>query len=591
MKRAFLVFLCVMCLLVSLCACDNDKPDPSSDPSAESSAPVESGDPTDPDEPTDPTDPTDPENPEDPTKPTKPGEPTKPTAPTKPGETTASQGKTTGSSGTTAPTQSGATTKTTSQKTDPVKFTADKSVFNVVKQYGAKGNGTTDDTHAFIKAINAAAEVGGVVYAPAGLYKITSGLDVPIGVQLRGDHPTAGGNWRAVKDLGTSGTTQTDAAGSKWLTASQFSGTWILVSHDAGNVNGHGTIRLQGNASVAGFGFVYPDTAPVVTKVTPYPPAVEILNTKQTPYTRDGMTVEDIYLANAYIGVAFHGGNGKVLDHEVGNANPSIYSLGRMRVHNVTGSCLYRGMILKALLDTVDVQNVNFGFTSLEPTFVNYRVNNCADMEWYRADGTNVKDVTCYGAKYGIYSTPAYVNGSTSMRVLNTKLTAQYPFYITATGQYEVEGCTFTTIDFGGKCKDKDFCALMVQQDATSIHQPFYAFNHTTLKDAVQSNSATDQCLRIITKTASAPATLSFIDITFNGWSPDAKDPVVSYDQGGGNNGGALFYGCTFTGPANGLLCSAAKCKANSIQFNACTIPAKLVNNAGTQGDALLVQK
>jgi len=59
--------------------------------------------------------------------------------------------------------------------------------FNVM-DYGAVGNGITDDTLAF-KAAIAAATAGGVIYAPAGTYKITANLDItwPKLCVLRGD--------------------------------------------------------------------------------------------------------------------------------------------------------------------------------------------------------------------------------------------------------------------------------------------------------------------------------------------------------------------------------------------------------------------
>lgn len=50
------------------------------------------------------------------------------------------------------------------------------SIINV-KDYGAKGNGTTNDSAAIQSAINAAATLGGrVVYFPAGTYKINTGI-------------------------------------------------------------------------------------------------------------------------------------------------------------------------------------------------------------------------------------------------------------------------------------------------------------------------------------------------------------------------------------------------------------------------------
>ena len=61
--------------------------------------------------------------------------------------------------------------------------------FNVRSSaYGATGNGTTDDTTAIQAAITAAHNAGGgVVYLPAGTYKLSSALTIGTGVTLAGD--------------------------------------------------------------------------------------------------------------------------------------------------------------------------------------------------------------------------------------------------------------------------------------------------------------------------------------------------------------------------------------------------------------------
>jgi len=54
-----------------------------------------------------------------------------------------------------------------------------------VRDYGAKGDGTTDDTAAFQSALSAVAKPG-VVSIPAGTYRITQTLELTTGVVLRG---------------------------------------------------------------------------------------------------------------------------------------------------------------------------------------------------------------------------------------------------------------------------------------------------------------------------------------------------------------------------------------------------------------------
>src|SRR5438552_17491396 len=56
-----------------------------------------------------------------------------------------------------------------------------------VREFGAKGDGKTDDTIAFQKALDAAADAhGGVVYAPRGNYFFAGHLNVPNAVLLKG---------------------------------------------------------------------------------------------------------------------------------------------------------------------------------------------------------------------------------------------------------------------------------------------------------------------------------------------------------------------------------------------------------------------
>lgn len=60
------------------------------------------------------------------------------------------------------------------------------------QDYGAKGDGTTDDTSAVQSAVNAVSSAGGgTVYLPAGTYKLSSAISVPNLVSLMGAGPGA----------------------------------------------------------------------------------------------------------------------------------------------------------------------------------------------------------------------------------------------------------------------------------------------------------------------------------------------------------------------------------------------------------------
>jgi len=59
-----------------------------------------------------------------------------------------------------------------------------------VLDFGALGDGTTDDTAAFTTAI-AAAEPGSAVRVPAGTYLVSGGLTIDKGIVLCGEGPAA----------------------------------------------------------------------------------------------------------------------------------------------------------------------------------------------------------------------------------------------------------------------------------------------------------------------------------------------------------------------------------------------------------------
>ncbi len=80
-----------------------------------------------------------------------------------------------------------------------VEHNTDGSLKNLVlnvKNFGAKGDGVTDDTTAIQNAINSLPDnhsgaYGGAVFVPSGIYIISTDLTLPNGVKLKGDGPSA----------------------------------------------------------------------------------------------------------------------------------------------------------------------------------------------------------------------------------------------------------------------------------------------------------------------------------------------------------------------------------------------------------------
>ncbi|MGB0413636.1 MAG: DUF7594 domain-containing protein, partial [Coraliomargarita sp.] len=102
--------------------------------------------------------------------------------------------------------------------------------------YGAVGDGVTDDTAAIQATIDAAAAAGGAIaFLPPRIYNVPGTLNVPSNVELRGSsdgHHTANGENYA---------------------------TLLLVTNDQGNANGTPFITLQANSGLRGMSFFYPN--------------------------------------------------------------------------------------------------------------------------------------------------------------------------------------------------------------------------------------------------------------------------------------------------------------------------------------------
>jgi hypothetical protein len=186
-----------------------------------------------------------------------------------------------------------------------------KSVFNVV-DFGAKGDGKTDATDAFQKALNLAGKdaLGGTVFVPRGTYLIAKHLTIPKNVTLEGiwQIPTA------------------------WT---QYKGTTLLAVEGAGNADGTPFITLWDNAVVKGLTIYYPE------QVGTNPP-------KPYPWTiasagADNCSILDVLMVNPYQAVDF-------------GTKPA----GRHYIRNLYGQPLYKGLYVDQCYDIGRVENVHF---------------------------------------------------------------------------------------------------------------------------------------------------------------------------------------------------------------------------------------
>jgi hypothetical protein len=158
-----------------------------------------------------------------------------------------------------------------------------------VKDFGATGDGTTDDTVAIQAALNSGAAN---VLLPKGVYIITAPLVVPIKTTFRGESGGQYSDGSVIKK-----TTTTSGTGSNLCTtapggADSYVKNAILILPHPDNVSNYDTciedMRLESDGFIVEYGIYAPRTASLVLK------NVAIFQCKYGYYTRDSwLTVFD----------------------------------------------------------------------------------------------------------------------------------------------------------------------------------------------------------------------------------------------------------------------------------------------------------
>jgi hypothetical protein len=230
----------------------------------------------------------------------------------------------------------------------------------VVNDFGAKGDGKTDDTAAFQKALDAAAQAGGgIVYAPRGNYFFAGHLNVPKAVTLKGV-------WESVPshngDRDRNFPKPTD------------DGTTFLVTENAGTEDGPAFITLNQNATLKGVVIYYPD---------------QISDGEPKPYPW---------------AIAMRGKNPAVLEVELLNPYNGIDATKNERhlIRDVQGQPLRRGVWIDAIYDIGRVENVHFNpWWSQKKGLFNWQEQHGEAFIFGRTDWQYVFNTFCFGYNVG----------------------------------------------------------------------------------------------------------------------------------------------------------------------------------------------
>ena len=126
------------------------------------------------------------------------------------------------------------------------------------RDFGAKGDGRTDDTAAFQKALDAVAKGGGIVQAGRGSFYFAGHLNVPTGVTLEGIWQSVPSH-AGIRDRGHAKPTD--------------DGTTFLVTENRGSEDKPAFITLNQNSTLKGVVLYYPDQK-TDEPPAPYPYAI-----------------------------------------------------------------------------------------------------------------------------------------------------------------------------------------------------------------------------------------------------------------------------------------------------------------------------
>lgn len=233
------------------------------------------------------------------------------------------------------------------------------------QDYGAQGDGVTDDTDAFQDAASTVAALGGgVIFVPAAAYVFRGTLSIPDGVSLHGD-------WQ------------------DWtVTTNGLVGTLFMVYTGRGQANGTPFIFLNGSTALKGVSIWYPEQSP--TNIVAYPYCIGEYGDN---------AIQNVILVNPYQGIQ--------VAPPTGGAK-HIFS-------TLIGSPLFRGLNLDMIADISHLEDVRFnpdvwpashlpGAPAAGGPHAAWMRANGTAMRMLRIDGETCMDTFISGYKVGLES-------------------------------------------------------------------------------------------------------------------------------------------------------------------------------------------
>ena len=189
---------------------------------------------------------------------------------------------------------------------------------DVEADFGAVGDGVTDDTAAIQKALDACAAEGGVVHVPAGHFLLAGHLNVP-------DDVTLEGIWKAPHAISLDQSAHPEKL--------KLKGSVLLVTEGAGQPEGKPFLTLNNSSALRGMTIFYPNQTQTNPPVA-YPWTVASMGWDTA--------VIDVFMVNPYQAI-----------------DMSRAYVGRHTVRGLYAQALYRGIYVDDCHDIVRLEDVH----------------------------------------------------------------------------------------------------------------------------------------------------------------------------------------------------------------------------------------
>lgn len=286
-----------------------------------------------------------------------------------------------------------------------------------VKSCGAAGDGVTDDTASINKAMALAYELKKEVYFPAGQYYISSTIEVPEGIGVRGIEVGF--------DYDDSGNYHSSALDRASVIVSGSNITMLAI--------GKGT-------SISFLAFYYTTNLPTLTTTAINKPtiATSVYRNGVDPLSTD-TTIHDCFLINGFCFFSSTGG-------------------GKLRIYNIKIDCTGTAISIKRSYDSCYIDNIHlwsFYFSGSSNMYTNYIASHRTMFYLEECDDVHISSCFGYGGKFGVRS--VYPSGDTTKGVwvlidgcsfdyFETTISAVYAKHITVNNSHIMQSATANSV-------------------------------------------------------------------------------------------------------------------------------------------------